>query len=128
MADFLDGNYGDLSQTLTQLMQESSDKLAYEQAAVYRNFLHALDHMKERVLIGRFKDDYITTAMENTDKLKRLAEVIGLKKLPAHIEAFDNSHLFLPPLAPNQARPQPSTRFNSTGRRQKPNSRRPKRV
>ena len=32
--------------------------------------------------------------MENTDKLKRLAQVIGLNKLPAHIEAFDNSHLF----------------------------------
>ena len=94
MADFLDGNFDGLAQTLTALMKKSSANLAYEQAAVYRNFLHALAHMKERVLIGRFKDDYITTAMQNTDKLKRLAEVIGLKKLPAHIEAFDNSHLF----------------------------------
>ena len=94
MADFLDGNFKDLAQTLSALMKKSSDALEYEQAATYRNFLHALDHMKERVLIGRFKDDYITTAMENTDKLKRLAQVIGLKKLPAHIEAFDNSHLF----------------------------------
>ena len=94
MADFLDGNFGNLTESLTALMQEHSQKLEYEQAAVYRNFLHALEHMKERVLVGRFKDDYITTAMENTDKLKRLAQVIGLKKLPAHIEAFDNSHLF----------------------------------
>ncbi len=94
MADFLDGNFGNLAETLTRLMREHSDKLEYEQAAVYRNFLHALDHMKERVIVGRFKDDKITTAMQNTDKLKRLAEVIGLKKLPAHIEAFDNSHLF----------------------------------
>ena len=94
MADFLDGNFGGLTQTLTELMHEHSNKLEYEQAAVYRNFLHALEHMKERVLVGRFKDDYITTAMQNTDKLKRLAEVICLKKLPAHIEAFDNSHLF----------------------------------
>ena len=94
MADFLDGNFGNLTATLTALMQEHSQKLEYEQAAVYRNFLHALEHMKERVIVGRFKDDYITTAMKNTDKLKRLAQVIGLKKLPAHIEAFDNSHLF----------------------------------
>ncbi|MBP5429792.1 MAG: excinuclease ABC subunit UvrC [Elusimicrobiaceae bacterium] len=94
MAEFLDGNFGNLQSTLEKLMKLHSDHLEYEQAAVYRNFLHALDHMKERVLVGRFKDDYITTALENTDKLKRLAEVIGLKKLPTHIEAFDNSHLF----------------------------------
>ncbi len=94
LADFLDGNFGNLQDTLTHLMQAHSQKMEYEQAAVYRNFLHALEHMKERVLVGRFKDEYITTAMQNTDKLTRLAEVIGLKKLPAHIEAFDNSHLF----------------------------------
>lgn len=94
LADFLDGNFGNLQETITRQMQQHSAKLEYEQAAVYRNFLHALEHMKERVLVGRFKDETITAAMENTDKLKRLAEVIGLKKLPAHIEAFDNSHLF----------------------------------
>lgn len=94
MADFLDGNFTSLSQALTRQMHACSDQMDYEQAAVYRNFLHALGHMQERVLVGRFKDEKITTAMQNTDKLKRLAEVIGLKKLPAHIEAFDNSHLF----------------------------------
>lgn len=94
MADFLDGNFGAVQEKITALMQACSAKMEYEQAAVYRNFLQAMEHMKERVLVGRFKDDQITTAMQNTDKLKRLAEVIGLKKLPAHIEAFDNSHLF----------------------------------
>lgn len=94
MADFLDGNFGNLVEKLTLQMQLHSQKMEYEQAAIYRNFLHALEHMKERVLVGQFKDEQITIAMENTDKLKRLAEIIGLKKLPAHIEAFDNSHLF----------------------------------
>ena len=94
LADFLDGNYGELVPQLTQLMKTHSQHMEYEQAAIYRNFLQALSHMKERVLVGRFKDEKITLAMQNTDKLKRLAEVIGLKKLPAHIEAFDNSHLF----------------------------------
>ena len=94
MAEFLDGNFAALEKQLTAHMQTHSDNLEYEQAAVYRNFLYALAHMRERVLVGQFKDEKITTAMENTDKLKRLAEVIGLKKLPAHIEAFDNSHLF----------------------------------
>lgn len=94
MAQFLDGNYGDISKNISFLMKEHASRLEYEQAAVYRNFLHALEHMKERVLVGRFKEDKLTTSMENTDKLKRLAEIIGMKKLPAHIEAFDNSHLF----------------------------------
>ena len=94
MADFLDGNFGNLADKLTAQMNDHSQKMEYEQAAIYRNFLHALSHMKERVLVGQFKDEKITTAMENTDKLKRLAEIVGLKKLPAHIEAFDNSHLF----------------------------------
>ena len=94
MADFLDGNFGNITERLTSLMQEHSQKMEYEQAAVFRNFLQALEHMKERVIVGKFKEEKITTAMQNTDKLKRLAEVIGLKKLPAHIEAFDNSHLF----------------------------------
>ena len=94
MADFLDGNFETVARKITELMQEHATRLEYEQAAVYRNFLHAMEHMKERVLVGKFKDEQITTAMQNTDKLKRLAEVIGLKKLPAHIEAFDNSHLF----------------------------------
>ena len=94
MADFLDGNFEKVREKITAQMQACSSKMQYEQAAVYRNFLHAMEHMKERVLVGRFKDEQITTAMKNTDKLKRLAEVIGLHKLPAHIEAFDNSHLF----------------------------------
>ena len=94
MAEFLEGKFGEVTQTITALMQAHADKLEYEQAAVYRNFLHALAHLQERVLVGKFKDEAITTAMENTDKLKRLAQVIGMKKLPAHIEAFDNSHLF----------------------------------
>ncbi len=94
MADFLDGNFELVAGQITSLMQACSANMEYEQAAVYRNFLHAMEHMKERVLVGKFKDEKITTAMQNTDKLKRLAEVIGLKKLPAHIEAFDNSHLF----------------------------------
>lgn len=94
MALFLEGNFEDINQTLTQLMKEHSNALQYEQALVYRNFLQAIEHMKERVLVGQFKDDKIVTAMNNTDKLKRLADVVGLTRLPAHIEAFDNSHLF----------------------------------
>lgn len=91
---FLDGNFEDINRNLTDLMLRHSKALQFEQAAVYRNFLQAIEHMKERVLVGKFQDDQIVTAMNNTDKLKRLAHVVGLTRLPAHIEAFDNSHLF----------------------------------
>lgn len=94
MERFLGGNFKEIKEDLTNLMKARSDALEYEQAAVFRNFLQALEHMKERVIVGQFKDEQIVTAIKNSDKLKRLAKIIGLTKIPAHIEAFDNSHLF----------------------------------
>ena len=94
MAEFLDGNFGNITETITTLMHQHAEKLEYEQAAVYRNFLHALDHMRERVIVSQYKEEKITQAIANSDKLKRLAHIVGLTRLPAHIEAFDNSHLF----------------------------------
>ena len=75
-------------------MKAASADMKYEQAAVFRNFLQALEHMRERVIVAQYKDEKITQAIENSDKLKRLAHIVGLTRLPAHIEAFDNSHLF----------------------------------
>ena len=94
MALFLEGDFTDITQQITALMQASSQEMKYEQAAVYRNFLQALDHMRERVIVGEYKDEKITQTIANSDKLKRLAHIVGLTRLPAHIEAFDNSHLF----------------------------------
>ncbi|MBR3603586.1 MAG: excinuclease ABC subunit UvrC [Elusimicrobiaceae bacterium] len=94
MALFLEGDFKDITQQITSLMKASSDEMKYEQAAVYRNFLQALDHMRERVIVGEYKDEKISQAIANSDKLKRLAHIVGLTRLPAHIEAFDNSHLF----------------------------------
>lgn len=94
MALFLEGDFKDITQKITALMKERSDEMQYEQAAVYRNFLQALEHMRERVVVSQYKDEKITEAIENSDKLKRLAHIVGLTRLPAHIEAFDNSHLF----------------------------------
>ena len=94
MALFLSGDFENITRSITALMRRHAQNLEYEQAAVYRNFLSALTHMKERVLVGQFNEQQIVTAMDNTDKLKRLAQVIGMHKIPSHIEAFDNSHLF----------------------------------
>ncbi len=94
MALFLEGDFQEISQKITAQMKQCSDAMQYEKAAVYRNFLHALDHMRERVIVSQYKDEKITQAIANSDKLKRLAHIVGLTRLPAHIEAFDNSHLF----------------------------------
>ena len=94
MALFLDGDFTEITKKITAQMQTCSDNMQYEQAAVFRNFLQALEHMRERVIVGQYKDEKITKAIANSDKLKRLAHIVGLTRLPAHIEAFDNSHLF----------------------------------
>lgn len=94
MALFLEGDFKEISQKITAQMKQCSDAMQYEKAAVYRNFLHALDHMRERVIVSQYQDEKITQAFANSDKLKRLAHIVGLTRLPAHIEAFDNSHLF----------------------------------
>lgn len=91
---FLEGDFQEITQKITQQMKECSAQMQYEKAAVYRNFLQALDHMCERVIVGKYEDEKITQAIANSDKLKRLAHLVGLTRLPAHIEAFDNSHLF----------------------------------
>lgn len=91
---FLEGDFQEITQKITQQMKECSAQMQYEKAAVYRNFLQALDHMRERVIVGKYEDEKITQAIANSDKLKRLAHLVGLTQLPAHIEAFDNSHLF----------------------------------
>ncbi len=91
---FLEGDFQDITQKITQQMKECSAQMQYEKAAVYRNFLQALEHMRERVIVGKYEDEKITQAIANSDKLKRLAHLVGLTRLPAHIEAFDNSHLF----------------------------------
>lgn len=91
---FLEGDFQEITQKITQQMKECSAQMQYEKAAVYRNFLQALDHMRERVIVGKYEDEKITQAIANSDKLKRLAHLVGLTRLPAHIEAFDNSHLF----------------------------------
>jgi len=91
---FLSGRHGLLKEKFTALMGEASSKLEYERAGKYRDFLSALDHMKERVKIARFPLEKLESSLEKSRAAVRLAEILGLKRPPVHIEAFDNSHLF----------------------------------
>ncbi|MGB2578572.1 excinuclease ABC subunit C [Elusimicrobium simillimum] len=90
----VDGGYAQIKREFSRAMRAASKNMQYERAAQMRNFLDSLDHMSERIIVSQYKDDKIVQAMDASVKLKRLAEVLGLKRVPQHIEAFDNSGLY----------------------------------
>lgn len=92
--DFLKGDLEKLRAAFTRKMSVAAKKLAYEEAAQYRDFLSAFDHMRERVLINRLPADFMETAVTRTSAVTELKKALGLARPPVHIEAFDTSHTF----------------------------------
>ncbi|HBA60595.1 MAG TPA: excinuclease ABC subunit C [Elusimicrobia bacterium] len=92
--DFLKGDFEKLRAAFTRKMSGAAKRLAYEEAAQYRDFLSAFDHMRERVLINRLPADFMETAVTRTSAVTELKNALGLARPPAHIEAFDTSHTF----------------------------------
>lgn len=91
---FLEGDYKKFTDDITASMREASKNMDYEEAAKYRDFLAAIEHMKERVVISEYKGEKLQNKIAASEKLKRLAEILGGAKIIRHIEAFDNSHLY----------------------------------
>ena len=58
--------------TIAQKTYERMQSL-YEKAAVYRNFLQALEHMRERVVVSQYKDEKISQAIAYSDIFSVLA-------------------------------------------------------
>jgi len=94
VADFLKGDYRKLRREFARKMERASAALAFEEAASYRDFLNAFDHMEERVLVGRLEPDFMDKAVGRTGAVTALKEALGLARPPAHIECFDTSSLF----------------------------------
>ena len=94
VADFLRGDFAKLRAGFRAKMEKASARLAYEEAALYRDFLGAFDHMEERVLVGKLEPDFLENAVTRTGAVTALKTALGLAKPPAHIEAFDTSSLF----------------------------------
>ena len=94
VADFLKGDYRKLRREFTVKMEQASAALAFEEAASYRDFLNALTHMEERVLVGQLEPDFMEKAVGRTGAVTALKEALGLARPPAHIECFDTSSLF----------------------------------
>ncbi len=94
VADFLKGDYRKLRREFARKMERASGALAFEEAASYRDFLNAFDHMEERVLVGQLEPDFMDKAVGRTGAVTALKEALGLARPPAHIECFDTSSLF----------------------------------
>jgi len=94
LADFLAGDFEKLRGRFSAGMAKASAALSYEEAAMYRDFLHAFDHMAERVMIGKLEPGFLEKAVTRTGAVTALKEALGLARPPAHIECFDTSSLF----------------------------------
>ena len=75
-------------------MGRAAGKLAYEEAAMYRDFLNAFAHMEERVIVHKLAPDFLEQATRRTGAVTELKKALGLASPPVHIEAFDTSSLF----------------------------------
>ena len=92
--NFGEGKIGKIKREISSSMKTASRRLQYEKAAQLRDFLGGLEHMGERIIVSEYKDEKIVRAIEASQKVERLAEVLGLKKAPRHIETFDTSGLY----------------------------------
>ncbi len=92
--DFLKGDFQKLRLAFKAGMKRAALKLAYEEAARYRDFLGAFSHMEERVLVHKLDPDFLPQATGRTGAVTALKAALGLARPPAHIEAFDTSSLF----------------------------------
>lgn len=91
---FFEGDFDALAREFRAGMRRSSAARDYEGAALFRDMLAALDHMSERTMIRRLDPAAIDWTVDRSRGATRLAELLGLKSPPLHIEAFDTSSLF----------------------------------
>ena len=91
VSDFFGGKYARLLRTFKSGMRTSSKNMDYEAAANYRDFIHAIEHMSERVRIGKFDTGLLEEETRRTGAVTALMRALDLPKPPVHIEAFDTS-------------------------------------
>ncbi|MEN8905558.1 MAG: excinuclease ABC subunit UvrC [Clostridiales bacterium] len=70
VCDFLNGNYGDMLNSLNKEMLEASNNLDFEKAALFRDKIKSLKHMLERqrvVSVSKEDQDVIVSAKDEKD-------------------------------------------------------------
>ncbi len=91
--DFFSGRYDKVKDYFFKKMKQSSEKLDYENAKIYRDAIEAIDHINERVTIRETEIKEIESKADFTKTLIGLKERLNLNKIPYHIESFDISNL-----------------------------------
>ncbi len=92
-ADFFKGDFDKLLRSFRTGMAASSKSMDFEKAANYRDFISAIEHMSERVRIGKFEAGLVETETRKTGAVTALMRALGLPVPPVHIEAFDTSSI-----------------------------------
>lgn len=80
--DFLEGKYNGITARLKELMQEASDRLEFEQAAVYRDMLESVKYIsqKQKITNSDMRDkDIVAAAMDETDCVVQVFFIRGGK-------------------------------------------------
>lgn len=86
---YLEGGRQILSREIEKDMKRAAKAKDFEQAAHYRNQLHALDQLNRQIL---FSDHEIQDASRDA-ALSGLANLLGLPKPAVRIEGYDISHM-----------------------------------
>ncbi|MBI4370025.1 MAG: excinuclease ABC subunit UvrC [Elusimicrobia bacterium] len=77
--------------TLRRQMTAASKNWDFEKAAGIKKELEALDHIGERLGLFEIQAEALGSLYDPKEGVRGLQEALGLKKPPAHIEAFDIS-------------------------------------
>lgn len=91
--DFFSMKHSSLINEFEKKMKEHSEKLEFEKAKEYRDFIEAINHIYERVSINETKIEDIEKKHNFTSILISIKEKLELKNIPYHIESFDVSNI-----------------------------------
>lgn len=90
---FFSGQYLKLRRKIETRMRAASKATRYEEAALFRDNLKGLDHMRERVRIQEVRPKKISDRLDASRAVTDLKKALRLPRPPHHIECFDISHL-----------------------------------
>lgn len=89
LISYIKGNRTQLAGQLEKEMKQAAKAQDFEQAAILRNRLHNLKELRRRIMFG----DREFLDISKDKALSDLVDLLGLSKVPAHIEGFDISHM-----------------------------------
>ncbi len=91
--DFFSMKHLSLIKDFERKMKQHSERLEFEKAKEYHNFIEAVNHIYERVSVNETRIDEIERKYDFTTLVVRIKEKLRLRNIPYHIESFDVSNI-----------------------------------